>query len=100
LGAALTALGGEAREKLLSAILETDEPMVLAQLLSFVPRRLRQSIEQRITALTPSEAGSIYSLTEVQTRIEKLLDAGLAAAAEAFIAADEKLSTLGKPPFR
>jgi hypothetical protein len=73
------------REKLLTAILETDEPAVLAQLLSFVPYTARDRIRQRILYLTPSEAGSVHSLTARQARIDALLSAGVTDAAARFI---------------
>ena len=95
LGEALTALGEDHRKRLLTAILETDEPMMLAQLLSFAPHVARGQIKQRVAALTPSEAGEVLSLTEVQTRIEALLSAGLADSAAQFMEAERDLKTLG-----
>jgi tetratricopeptide (TPR) repeat protein len=95
LGAALTALTEPQRQQLLSAILETDEPMMLAQLLSFVPYTMRGQIEGRVAELTPSESGEIHSLTEVQARIEALLSAGLADSAALFVEAERNLKTLG-----
>jgi hypothetical protein len=95
LGEALSALDEVHRKRLLMAILESDEPMMLAQLLSFSPHIARGQIKQRVTALTPSEAGDIYSLTEVQQRIEALLSAGLADAAASFMKVERDLKTLG-----
>jgi hypothetical protein len=100
LGAALSVLVEGDREQLLVAILETDEPMVLAQLLAFVPHAARGRIEKRIKDLTPSQAGEICSLTEAQERIEALLSAGLADAAAHFIEAERDLKPLGNPPGR
>jgi hypothetical protein len=97
LGAALNALDAVARDRILAAILETDEPMVLAQLIAFAPHAMRAAIEKRVSELTPSKAGDIYSLTEAQARIEQLLAAGLASAAEQFTEEEVKLQTLGKP---
>lgn len=54
LGGALRALSGDRRERLLTAILETDEPVVLAQLLTFAPRELRPRIVQRVHCALPS----------------------------------------------
>jgi tetratricopeptide (TPR) repeat protein len=95
IGEALGALGEDHRKRLLTAILESDEPLMLAQLLSFAPQAARGQIKERITALTPSEAGQVLSLTEVQTRIEALLSAGLADAAAQFMDAEQNLQTLG-----
>ena len=95
LGEALSALGEDHRKRLLTAILKSDEPMMLAQLLSFAPQAARKQIEQRITELTPSEAGEVLFLTEVQNRIETLLSAGLADAAAQFMDAERDLKPLG-----
>ena len=96
LGGALAVVDGDKRDRLLAAILETDEPMVLAQLLSFVPHSVRGRIERRINDLTPSKAGDILSLTEAQARIEELLSAGLSDAAERFMDAERNLKDIGQ----
>jgi hypothetical protein len=95
LAAALTTLPGSQREELLSAILETDEPMVLAQLLPFAPHESRAAIERRLNALPPSKAGETLSLTEVQARIDELLSAGAFSSAEKYMAEEERLKTFG-----
>ena len=100
LSAALKHLNGAHQISLLMAILETDEPMVLAQLLSSVPVNLRKEIDKRITALAPADAGSIRSLPEMQARIDELLMAGAADAAARYMEAERNLKTLGKPPGR
>jgi hypothetical protein len=69
LGAALTRLDESAQKLLLAAILEIDEPMVLARLISFVPAKLRSAIETRIMSIRPPDAAEIYSLTEMQRRL-------------------------------
>lgn len=51
LAAALTWISRQRQEALLAAILETDEPLLLAQLLSRSPPHLRSNIEGRIAAL-------------------------------------------------
>jgi len=95
LGEAIGALGGDRRERVLSAVLETDEPMVLAQLIELSPYGTRERIRGRIEELTPSEAGEVNSLTDVQARIETLLSAGLADAAEKYIEVENQLETFG-----
>jgi len=100
LGAALGALVGEAQNKFLTAILEIDEPMVLAQLLSFAPHSVHNAIKDRLATLTPSEAGAMLSLPEAQARIDALLSAGLADAASKYIEAEHGLRTWGKAPGR
>ena len=101
LGAALCVLSGVQQTALLDAVLETDEPLILAQLLSFVSSpMLRARIEQRITALAPSDAGAIRSLPEMQARIDELLTAGVADAAARYMDAEVNLKTLGQPAGR
>ncbi len=100
IGAAISSLTASARERVLTAILTTDEPMVLAQLSTFVPHVLRGQIEARVLELTPSEAGAVWSLTEVQARIDQLLAAGMSTAAARFMEEERNIGTLGKPPGR
>jgi hypothetical protein len=95
LAAALTTLSGNRREELLSAILETDEPMVLAQLLPFAPHESRSAIERRLNALPPSKAGETLSLTELQARIDELLSARAFDAAEKYMAEEAQIQTFG-----
>ena len=100
LGAALNRLDDQTRGRLLTTVLETDEPMLLAQLLSYAPRAMRDSIESRIADITPSNAGDIYSFTEVQARIEELLSAEAVDAAAKFMAVEQDLQTRGNVPGR
>ncbi len=100
LGDALTALADDNLERLMTVILETDEPMVLAQLLNFAPFSLRQRIEKCIEQILPSDAGDIRSLPEAQARIEALLATSASEAAARFIDAEQGLKTFGKVPGR
>ncbi len=100
LGDTLNALVNDQREKLLKVILEIDEPIVLAQLLSFAPAEVHGKIKERIVNLTPSEAGEIHSITEIQARIEVLLSSDLADAAGKFIDQERDIKTLGPVPGR
>ena len=95
IGSVINTLSTDSRERLVSAVLEIDEPMLLAQLLLFAPHVAKDQIRRRIEALTPSEAGEVFSLTHAQARIEALLSAGLADAAERFIEVERELRTLG-----
>jgi hypothetical protein len=92
---ALSALSGDQRGKLLAAILEIDEPTVLARLTALTPHDVRTHIESRIDALTPADAGDIRSLPEAMLRAEELLTAGRADTAARFIEAERGLSTWG-----
>jgi hypothetical protein len=100
LGEALVALGAEQREQLLGAILETDEPLTLAQLVGLAPHSVRARIRDRISVLTPEDSGEVSSLPEVQARIEELLSAGALDAAAKFIDVERDLKTLGQVPGR
>ena len=100
LGGTLSALDADRRADLMEAILEMEEPLVLAQLLDFVPRALHHRIEARISALPPSKAGDVYMLTALQARINELLNAGAADAAAQFLELERNASTIGKVPGR
>src|SRR5262249_30700022 len=100
LAAALPALGGDQRERLLLAILDIDEPVVLARLLGLAPPATRDRIARRIANLSPSDAGDIRSLPEAVLRIEELLAAGASDAAAKFVAAERGLKTFGQVPGR
>jgi hypothetical protein len=93
--AALTTLTGKEREELLAAILDIDEPIVLARLIGLAPQDARTRIEARLDGLTPSDAAAIRSLPEAMARIEALLTAGRADAAAKFIKEERGLKTLG-----
>jgi hypothetical protein len=100
LAAALTALTSGEREKLLVMILDIDEPLVLAQLIGLAPRDARVRIETRLNAITPFDAAAVRSLPEAMGRIEALLTADQADAAERFIEAERGIKTFGTVPGR
>jgi hypothetical protein len=100
LTAAMGRLNPAAQLILLDAILETDEPLILAQILPNVPPNLRSRVEQRIAALAPDVAADIRSLPEMLARIDQLLTAGAADAAASYMAAERDLKTWGKPAGR
>lgn len=100
LTAALGRLNAAAQVALLDAILETDEPLILAQILLSVPPDLRARVEQRIAALAPDAAAEIRSLPAMHARIDQLLTVGAADAAASYMAAEKNLKTWGKPAGR
>jgi len=100
LATALMALGSDKRERLLEAILDIDEPAVLARLSVLAPFATRERIAGRIANLDPSDAGNIRSLPEALLRIEELLAAGASDAAAKFIDAERGLKTFGQVPSR
>ena len=96
MGEALCALTGASREKTLTAILEIDEPLTLAQLLPVAPPSSRDSIRARISALSRGQAGAVRTLPEIQARIDKLLSVGALEAAKNFMDLELKVKTFGK----
>jgi hypothetical protein len=100
LAAALAALGGSRRERLLAPILDIDEPAVLARLTVLAPLTTRDRIARRIADLDPSDTGDIRSLPEALLRIEELLAAGDSDTAAKFIDAERVLKTFGQVPGR
>lgn len=91
LAAALGVLPTTDAKRLLAAILETDEPAFLAQLIGVVSPAFKTDIEKRIEALVPEEAGESRMVTERFLRIESLLNAGALNAAAAYIASESEL---------
>lgn len=80
------------RELLVNALLKVEEPLVLALLLPRVPAAYCEAIRARLTALTPEEASDPAFVTQVQERIQVLLDAGLPDVAKAYLQdGEEKL---------
>lgn len=100
LAEALAALEGDSREAILSAVLETDEPLALAQLHTVAPAAIRDRLKERIFELPPKDAAGIRTLPEAQARVEALLGAGLTDAAATFMEAELDLKTLGPVPGR
>lgn len=100
LAGALRALVGRDQDRLLDAILGTDEPMVLAGLLPLAPLPLRPRIERRIDDLPPANAAEVHSLTEVQARVDSLLSAGTLGPATAYMDAELAAKPWGRPAGR
>lgn len=84
------------RTKMLKAILETDEPLVLAQLSTATSLPDRKIILARLDDIEPSDACATRSLPEVQARIQALLAAHATVAAARYIQAEADVRTLGK----
>ena len=85
---------------LMNVLLETDEPTVLAQLLTYCPVAIQRRIRARIAEITPDDAAPTCSLDEVQVRIDALLTAGLAEVAGKYIEDERGLRTRGEVPGR
>jgi len=100
LAAALHALDDGLQDKLLDALLLTNEPFVLAKLLSLSPIRCRARIEMRLCNLPPGEVPDVWSLPEAQARIDALLDASAVSMASQYIEVEAGLKTFGRVPGR
>jgi hypothetical protein len=100
LGGALSTLADYNAKRLLTQILATDEPMLLARLLSYAPHTMHSEITARLNVLVPSKAGAVWSLTETQARIDALLSAGALDAAARFLQEERNLKTWGAVPGR
>lgn len=98
LGDALTKLVGVQRDNLLHAVLQIEEPMVLARLLFFTPAELRGRLQQRVMQLTPEKATGLYMFSAAQMRIDQLLDAEFSDAAAAFLGVQFRAEYLWKIP--
>jgi hypothetical protein len=94
--AACRRLPDASRSSIDEALMLLDEPLALAHLLQSAPAVLRDRVRARIDALTPDDAASIHSLTEMQQRIEELLNAGATTAAATYIDIERDLRTLGR----
>jgi len=95
-GDAYTRLPETLRSGLTDALLSIDEPLTLALFLQRAPNAIRDKLTVRIDALSPEDAASVQSLTEMQGRIEELLNAGSIDAALKYIDAERDLKTLGR----
>ena len=89
-------LPDEVRSGIDEALLLIDEPLTLALLVQHAPGTIREKLVARIDALTPEDAASIRSLTEMQGRIEGLLNAGAIAAASRYMDVERGLKTFGR----
>jgi hypothetical protein len=84
------------RQRMLQAVLGTNEPLILAQLHQIVSVPDQKAIAARINQITPGTAAELRSYVEVQARINALLNANLAQAAARFIDAEADVRTFGK----
>ena len=84
------------RRDLDNVILLIDEPLSLALFLERAPVTIRDRIAERLEALTPDDAAEVHSLSEVQGRIEALLNVGAIGAASKHISFERELETLGR----
>jgi len=90
----------EHQQLLVDALLQIDQPRVLAMLYKRLPPQFSDEIRRRIDLLVPEEAGRPSTVTEVQSTVRELLAAELPEAAAKFIKFESELVTWGKAPGR
>lgn len=88
------------QEKIVKALLQIDEPGVLAELYRRLPAKFHSQIRERIDELVPEDAGLISTLSELQQTIQQLLAAGLTESAARFMSMEESFGTIGPNPSR
>src|SRR3546814_17924905 len=81
-------------------ICQISEPIVLADIIGNTDESLHQQIKTRLQTLTPENSSEVHSWPILHARIEALLNAGLQAAAEVFIADERYAKTFGPVPGR
>jgi hypothetical protein len=95
IAAAITTLQDSARNRIIDAIVRTNEPSFLAQTVSRVPRDARERLLDRLSSLVPAHAPDAINLREAQARVTALLDAELPELASLYMEEEARLSTLG-----
>lgn len=71
--------------KVIEALLQVEDPVVLAALLPRVPSRYHDNILSRLKQLTPAEASRPALTTQLQERVQVFLDIGLPEVAERYL---------------
>jgi hypothetical protein len=74
------------QKKVLNALLQVEEPIVLAQLSMRLPNPLKFELEQRLAQLQPEAASRAAFVPHIEQRIATLLDAGFPELAALYIA--------------
>lgn len=76
LAAAWRRLNTRRQEDMLVALVQSDDPVLLAELLQNLPAAAKPTIRTKLRQLKPGEASSVWSWPELQQRITSLLAAG------------------------
>lgn len=76
LAAAWRRLDGCHQEAMLQALAQSDDPVLLAELIQHLPATAKPCIQARLRQLKPGEASTLWTWPEIQHRIESLLVAG------------------------
>lgn len=100
LAAALGKLQGGALQRVVTQLCQVEEPAVLAGIIANTPAALNEQIRAHLQTLTPTTSSDVWSLRELQGRVEALLNAGLPDIAETFIVVERSAVTWGPVPGR
>ncbi|SOY77704.1 conserved hypothetical protein [Cupriavidus taiwanensis] len=76
LAAAWRRLDSSKKETMLQALVQSDDPVLLAELCQHLPAAAKPDIQARLRRLKPGEASTPWTWPELQHRIESLLVAG------------------------
>lgn len=96
LTAAWRRMDGSHQEAMLQALIQSDDPVLLAELCQHLPAAAKPSIQARLRHLKPGEASTPWTWPELQNRIASLLDAGELGLAREYL--DEAQSDLDRAP--
>jgi hypothetical protein len=64
------------QKSMLQALIQSDDPVLLAELCQHLPAAAKTVIQARLRELSPAEASEIWSWPEMQHRIDSLLSVG------------------------
>ncbi len=76
LAAAWRRFDSSGKEAMLQALVQSDDPVLLAELCQCLPAAAKPGIQARLRQLKPGEASTLWTWTELQHRIESFLAAG------------------------
>ena len=92
LAAAWRRLDSSNKDSMLQALIQSDDPVLLAELYQKLPAAAKPGIQARLRQMKPGEASRLWTWPELQHRIESLLVAGeYALAREHLYEAEPKL---------
>lgn len=64
------------QEALLTAVVQSDDPVLLAELIQYLPAATKPSIQAKLRQLNPEDASHVWMWPEIQNRVDAFLTAG------------------------
>lgn len=64
------------QEALLTAVVQSDDPVLLAELIQYLPATTKPSIQAKLRQLNPEDASHVWMWPEIQNRVDAFLTAG------------------------